>query len=480
MERAHAINFTRLRAVMVGLLLCALALPLLYQAASSAASPAQAALPRCKALNTPKDLITSHPSDLAIVQQGYQCILRHYISGKSLDDRILLRGAFNSLTQSLGAYAAGITLPALSGNRDADWRAFATAYDALAAHFKPLPVVQQLLAEQSLLGMASSLHDDHTSYLPSDEMKLQISQLTSDAPVPSFGFVTSPFDNTTTSLYLTDIFPSTPAAAAGLKPGDTLETVNGHALFANGQPDVAGLLAVLFPHMGTALSLTVLRPVSGANISVRLMPKSLITPATTARLLPGSIAYVKLYVFTTKAATQVTAALKRLQRAGPLHGVILDLRGNEGGDADQAVRILSAFVHDAVVGYDVNGAGHRHPDRTNNKVALLHKPVVVLTDGGSASSSELVAGAVRDLHLGLLVGSRTAGALAGAEFYGLSDGSGLEITEVHVLGAKAEKVDGIGIAPNQQVTTTAADLSAGRDPVIDQAAQDLASAASQG
>lgn len=472
MKPVRGATTVQLRATVVALLVClAVARPLLV-AARGMTTPARTSLPPCKLLNVPKDLVHMHPTDLAVVAQGYRCLLRHYITASQLDDRVLLQGAFKAMTQAFGAYAAGITLPPLTGDRDTDWHAFASAYQALAARFKPVPAIQQLLAENSLLGMAGSLHDDHTGYLPPEQMQGEIAQLNPGVAAPTLGFVTSPLTDTTTTIYITDVFAGTPAAA-NLRPGDILESENGHALIVQGQPDVNALFALLFPRLGHPVTLTILRPRTGARFPVTLTPRSLVTPATTTRVLAGDIAYVKLYAFTTSAAHQVFSAIKGLDLGASLRGVILDLRGDGGGDKDQAIRIISAFVHNAIVGYEVNGRGHRAAQRTDNRVSLLHKPIVVLIDAGSASSSELVAGAVRDYHLGMLVGTRTAGAIAGAEFYGLSDGSGLEVTVDRVLGPLGEKVDGVGIAPNQQYITTAADLSAGRDPVIDEAVRDI-------
>jgi carboxyl-terminal processing protease len=465
------------RAIAVRLLLaCAMAWPLLAHARAHAAR-ARAALPACKALNEPKDLLTGHASDVDVVEQGYRCILQHYITGKTLDDRVLLRGAFKEIAQSLPANLSDMTLPSLLGDRDVDWQIFANTYGAIALLLSQTPSVQQALAELALFGMTQSLHDDHLSYWPPDEEKVNLAHLNPDTPAPALGIVTSPITATTTSVFITDVLPRTPAASSGLKPGDIVEKVDGHAVFAQGQ-ETGALASLTTPALGMPVSVTVERPATGAQITMWLQPRSLLAPTLTARALAGTIAYVKLYQFSANAAAQVFAAIKALPLSGPARGLILDLRGDPGGEEDQAVRLLSAFVHARTVGYEVGGAGHRHALRTDDTVPLLHLPLVVLTDGGSASSSELVAGAVRDLRLGLVVGSRTAGDLAGAYFYSLSDASALEITQFHVLDALGETVDGVGIDPNQQATVTAQDLSTGDDPVIDRAVQDL-DAASQ-
>ncbi len=439
----------------------------LYPLPTAGATPAL-----CKRLDAPKDLLTGHASDIAIVEQGYRCILSHYIAGKIVDDRTLLRGAFNEIAGSLPSSLSAFTLPSLLGDRDIDWQLFADEYDAISSLLQPTASVQQALAELALFGMTMSLHDDHLAYWPQDETKIYISQLSPGTPAPTLGIVTAPVTKAVTSTYVTDVLPGTPAARAGLRPGDTIEQVNGKAVVAGGQ-ETAALGAVSIPRMGTAVSLSLFRPSTGAYFTVSLQPKLMVTPFATARVVGNGIAYVRLFEFSADAASRVFTAIKGLHLGTAVRGVVLDLRGNPGGAEDQAVQILSAFARHAVVGYEVQGSGKRVALRTDSTVSALHGPLVVLTDGDSASSSELVASAVRDLKLGKVVGSRTGGELAGAYFYSLSDASALEITAFHVLGAKGEKVDKVGVAPDQQVTVTAAELSAGDDPVVDQAVRDI-------
>jgi carboxyl-terminal processing protease len=461
---AHLVALVSLLLVLVATLL-----PAFAGAGTYAAVP----LPACRVLNSPKDLLSGQQTDLQVVHQAYRGLLAHYLAGSALNDRTLLGGTWAALIgQVAGTPAGNIALGALTGHRTQDWAVFARAYTRLSGQLVQAPGVQQSLAEDAMLAMANTLHDNHTAYLPPAYMKPTIEQFTTNTPIPSYGLDTSPLTATTNQIYVTQVFPHSPAAAAALRPGDVIEQVGGAPAIAQGAPS-AGLVSLLLPVAGTSEGLTVFRPATGQTLQVTLTAHMLVTPVATARILAGDIAYIRLEVFTTQAATQVTAALRGLHLGTRLRGVILDLRGNPGGDADQAVRLLSMFIHHHVVAINVNGSGKRSPQRTVNSVPLLHVPLVVLTDAGSASSSELVAGAIRDLHAGLVVGTRTAGALAGAEFYGLSDGSGLEITEVHVLGANGERIDNVGVAPNQRVLATALDLSQGQDPVIAQAVADL-------
>jgi carboxyl-terminal processing protease len=192
-------------------------------------------------------------------------------------------------------------------------------------------------------------------------------------------------------------------------------------------------------------------------------------------MLASGIAYVRLYTFSADSAGQVLRAVRQIAQSAPLKGVILDLRNNPGGYVDQARELLSAFAHHHVISYLVDGRGQRTAAWTDDSVPLLHLPLAVLIDAGSASSSELVAEAVKDLRAGVVVGQRSAGALAQAEFFALNDGGGIEITEDRVLGARAEIVDGVGITPDATVVASPLDLSAGHDPVIDRAVESLTS-----
>jgi carboxyl-terminal processing protease len=195
-----------------------------------------------------------------------------------------------------------------------------------------------------------------------------------------------------------------------------------------------------------------------------------LSSAVSARALNESLAYVKLTSFVPDAGNQVLAAIAGLNLGTHLRGVILDLRDNPGGDPTGVAQLLGAFVHGKIWGYLLDGKGQRSAQSTNDSIALLHQPLVVLTNRRCASACDAFAGAIRDLSIGPLVGTRTAGAIAGAASpYVLNDGSLLAITEQRSLGAKGEPLDSIGVSPDYQVPLTAQDVSAGHDPELEKA-----------
>jgi carboxyl-terminal processing protease len=271
-------------------------------------------------------------------------------------------------------------------------------------------------------------------------------------------------------LFVTTVQPQSPAAHAGLRPGDVITAIEGAPLFARGLLNM-GIKAIL--DHASVLTLTLRRPESGRIFVVRLrrsVAPGAAQPPVTARLLSGDLAYVSLAVFVPHASDLVFAAIRRLGRDAHLHGIVLDLRGNGGGDASEPPRLLSAFVHGAAVVTFDDGRGHRTEQRTDDRLPLLHLPLVVLIDGACFSACEATAAAVHDLRLGRLVGERTGGKVAGpAGPWLLADGGLIEMPTTFMRGVDGEIVDGIGVPPDVAAPVTAGALSAGRDPALDQA-----------
>lgn len=425
------------------------------------------------------------PTTVDTIGQAYRCLLDHYVSGAALDDRVLLAGAFAGLAQELARRRLDrpdATAPALRGDRDLDWNAFRAAYRRITDRLPADPQVRQAVAAATITGLISSLNDDHAGWIhPVLPPEYQPGQ------AYGLGLTTSPLTlvaMTAPAVALPPLFIAGvlggPAAARGLRPGDVIAAVDGAPPFVDGvpSPGVITLLSQQYPRAGP-VRLTVHRPATGRTWAVTLTPALYSpTPAATtpvtARLVAGDIADVRLAAFAPGAADQVRAAVADLRRsAGQLRGLVLDLRGNAGGAPSEVARLLGGFTHDRIWSYDCDAADSCTPNRTDDTVPLLSLPLVVLTDRDCASACDAFSAAVKDLHLGTLIGTRTAGIVSGpATGYLLDDNSLLRIPARHQKGAAGEIVDGIGVPPDLQIPLTAHDLSTGRDP-------DLAAAITQ-
>jgi carboxyl-terminal processing protease len=454
---------------------------MLTAGAGSAVQAAQTdqAPPPCTTPTAPPAPVT--PTTISTIKQAYHCIFEHAYGGKSIDDRLLLTGAFAGFTQELnrrGLDLADATMPPLTGDRQRDWTAFSTVYQQVGGHLRDDATLRQALAAATINGMLRGLDDNHVGWQhpePLPEGGAGRAYGLGIVTSPAAGLANAAPQETLPPLYVSSV-QGGPAADNGLRAGDVIESVNGATPFADGilSSGVINMLDQRYPRSEVA-RVTLHRPATGRTWTVTLKP-TWFTPTpeaakvVTSKRLDGDIAYVRLAAFMPGAADMVLQAISELRDAGRLRGVALDLRGNGGGSPTEVGRLLGAFTHNKITAYQCDADGTCDANRTDDAVALLNLPLVVLTDRSCASACDHFTNAVKDLHLGSLVGTRTAGVVSGsAAEYMLNDNSMLRMPALHHLGANHEPINGIGVAPDYYLPLTAKDLSAGHDPDITKA-----------
>lgn len=409
----------------------------------------------------------SKPTTITTIGQAYYCILNNYYRGSILDDRSMLIAAFAGLTQEL--QRRGLDQPqamplALTGKADDDWAAFSQVYGQITAKLPDDPAVRQAIAEATMRALVDYLNDNHAQWQRSFTANLSGIFLSAFVgPVHLDPAASAP-------LFVTEV--SGPAESAGVRPGDEIVTINGVPPFINGVLSAGAIKWITVSKRDTPVELTLHRPATGATLTVSVIPGPSQPPDqdSDSKLVDGNIAYVKLRAFSPDLADRALAAIAEMRKNTQLRGVIVDLRRNGGGSGTE--RLLGALAHDKVIGYWCDAKDHCTENRTDDSVQLLNLPVVTLIDRGCASACDMFASGVKDLHLGALVGTRTAGEVSGpADSYQLEDGSGLSLPKVYQISANKEIVNTIGVAPDYFAPVTAADLSAGRDPGIAKARQ---------
>ncbi|MFE8946223.1 S41 family peptidase [Streptomyces sp. NPDC007856] len=244
-------------------------------------------------------------------------------------------------------------------------------------------------------------------------------------------------------IEVTRVQPGSPAAAAGIRKGDRLRSVDGSKV--DGQPvtEVVSLLRgdADDAAAGTPVTLGLQR---GTRAWTETLHRaSLSTDSVTVRRLPGGVTVIRIAAFTKGSGAAVRAAVRQ---APADDGIVLDLRGNSGGLVTEAVDTASAFLDGGLVAtYDVKGAQRSLHAAPGGDTA---RPLVTLVDGGTMSAAEMLTGALQDRGRAVVIGSRTFGKGSIQMPTTLPDGSVAELTVGHYRTPSGHAVDGRGITPD--------------------------------
>jgi carboxyl-terminal processing protease len=240
-------------------------------------------------------------------------------------------------------------------------------------------------------------------------------------------------------------FDGSPAAAAGVKAGDIIVSVDGEEVTTLSLTEIAQ--QIRGPE-GTEVTLTLFRRSVEESLEITIVRGEINIPAVSWTMVPGTdVALLRLTRFSANAKEELVAALDALQAAGAT-SLIVDVRNNPGGLLTQAIGVTSQFLRDGNVLQEENAQGERQPYPVEEGGVALEIPLVVLINPGSASSSEIFAGAIQDHERGAIIGETTFGTGTVLQTYPLSDGSALLLGTSQWLTADGRLIRKQGIAPD--------------------------------
>jgi carboxyl-terminal processing protease len=272
--------------------------------------------------------------------------------------------------------------------------------------------------------------------------------------------------------YLTVISPikGSPAAEAGLRPGDIVIAIDGEDM--TGVSPEEARQKVLGP-AGTDVTLTILREGEDHPIEVTITRAEIVTPLVESEMRSDGIAYVRLNTFGDTADQELRKALEELLAQNP-KGLIFDLRYNGGGYLDQGIAVASEFLPpDVIVVYEKYGDGTLDEFKSSGIGVATEIPMVVLVNEGSASASEIVAGALQDHARAKLVGVTSYGKGSVQSVNYLSNDGSVAITSAEWLTPNKRLIQDTGLTPDVYVEFTEADFNADLDPQLDAAVETL-------
>lgn len=271
-------------------------------------------------------------------------------------------------------------------------------------------------------------------------------------------------------LIIAEPFAGRPAAEAGLLRGDVVLAVDGVSLQDLSLYEAIGLIR---GPAGTTVTLTVFRDGVDEPFDVPVVRARIELEVVESDRLEGDIGYVRLTDFSRGAAGKVAEAIRALEAEGSLKGLIFDLRDNPGGLLDESIFVSSQFVGEGVITTERLKEGKEQVYEAQPGGVALDVPLVVLINRGSASASEIVAGAIQANDRGTLLGEQTFGKGTVQIPHTLSDGSELRVTIAEWLTPAGKQINGEGIVPDVYVERTQEDFVEGRDPQLERAVEYL-------
>jgi carboxyl-terminal processing protease len=362
--------------------------------------------------------------------------------------------ALVAATQAWGGLRAG------TGSLGLSRSGFDEALDAiLDKHVEPVDRAE--LLSRGLHAMVQGL-DDHSRFLTAQERRLLSDRAQGGTTGLSVAFRPNhrsgpaghPSD---ASLQIVGVVPGSPAADAGLQPGDRVDTIGSQLVAELSQAEVD---AALLGKPGDEVSLAVRGEAPGSTErKVQLKLESTARRVVETHFITtesgDKIGCIAVHAFRSESGLQVKRAFADLtRRAGKkgLAGLVLDLRSNPGGEVDQALIVADMFVGDGVLTRTRGRDGRvLREEVAHDKGTNADIPIAVLVDSHTASAAELLAAALRDHGRGTLLGTQTYGKGTVQQVLGLPDGSVLTLTIARYYSPKDERIDGVGLAPDTAV-----------------------------
>gem|GEM_PF-79034 len=344
---------------------------------------------------------------------------------------------------------------------------FWEAWTLIHEDYVDQPVNDVELMRGAINGMMNALGDQHSSYMNPKDYADANSGLEGE-----YEGIGAYVDTTTEYLTITSPIPGSPAERAGLLPGDQVVAIDGE--------DMTGINAevartkVLGP-ANTVVHLTVLREGEEELLEFDVTREKISIKSATGKMLDSGIAYIQVTTFGDKTTPELLAALNELMPQNP-KGIILDLRNNGGGYLTTSVEVTSQFIGDGVVLYEQYGDGRRttYDVQPGGMATDTNIPMVALINEGSASASEIVAGALQDSGRAKLVGATSFGKGSVQNWIPLSgDNGAVRITIAKWLTPNENTIHEIGLTPDIPVELTEEDFKSDRDPQLDVAIESL-------
>ena len=314
-------------------------------------------------------------------------------------------------------------------------------------------------------GYVGALGDPYSAYY--DEEQTSALMETTQGEYGGIGVVlTQNLDTGVTAA--SSVYEDSPAMKAGMKDGDIIYQVEGRDVSGMALEEISGSIK---GEKGTTVEITVLRGEEREEVSLTITRDTIQAETVKTRMLEDEIGYLAISEFDSVTLEQYREGLAELTTQG-MEGLIVDLRGNPGGNLDTVCEILDLMLPEGLIVYTEDKDGNRQ-EFTSDEAQEVQVPLAVLVDGNSASASEIYAGAIQDYGIGQIVGTKTYGKGVVQTIYDLKDGTSLKLTVAEYFTPNGRNIDGEGITPDVEVTYQRDENDPEADNQLDRAVETL-------
>jgi carboxyl-terminal processing protease len=345
-----------------------------------------------------------------------------------------------------------------SAHNNDNFQLFWQSWDILEReYYHELPAEEDLIYG-AIQGLVAATGDRYTFFVPPITAEFD-----RQATAGEFGGIGAYVgQNQADQLIIISPFEGMPAEEAGLKADDVILEIDGVTIDGWSQEEAIGHLRGA---IGSRVKLTIYRPAENNTFSVEITRARVELPTVDTRAY-GDVGYIRLYSFNDKATTLISEKIAAMQKEIGLRALILDLRGNPGGLLDQAVGVSDLFLNEGIVVTQKNRTGQKIEYRSRNGEIAEDIPLVVLIDGGSASASEVVAGALHDRQRAVLIGQASFGKGSVQHVHDMRGGSQLHVTTALWFTPNQTPIQDQGLKPDIEVNLTEAGDETNIDPFI--------------
>lgn len=339
-----------------------------------------------------------------------------------------------------GSFGVGMAVKPLQvAAQTRSFSTFLQVYDLVKSEYLDPKVEETKLEYGAIRGMLDSLEDPYTRFMEPKSFKSM-----QEERHGSFGGIGIQIGMRDKHLAVISPMEDTPAYKAGLRAGDYILEVDGKS---TKDMAIEEAVTLIRGPKGTKVTLTIGREGLKEPLKISIVRDNIVTKAVKTKDLDGNIGYIRLTSFMSESAdTEMRKALEKYKNA---KGLILDLRSNPGGLLPNAVNIGSMFIKEGPIVQIVDREGNREKlNATGRTIVPANKPLVVLVDGGSASASEILAGALQDTKRAKLVGTKTFGKGLVQTVHALEGGAGVAITTNKYLTSAGHDINKKGIVPD--------------------------------